>query len=325
MRINIQELKDLCVSVLSQKGLSSFDAELVFNEYLDAELRGKKSHGFQSFADFAAKKAGSSGEPKIIKETGCYLHIDGQKSFGQVVCHKYVPKAISKAKENGICMMGITNMHSYQMPGTYARMAAESDIVALIFNYGGHPRIAPTGSIDPIFGTDPIAIGIPAEDMPVVVDMATSKINMMNVRMAKKLNKELPVGCCIDKDGNPTTDPEEAMDGALLPFGDYKGSALALSIEILTKTMFGIDEKDKSKPGRGFFFIFINPAVFQEIEKFKKDVTGLVDKIKNSRKAEGVEEILIPGEHSEKIKESNLKKDYIELDEKIVEEIKSLE
>lgn len=320
MKIKIEELKKMCLSVLMKKGLNEEGALDVFNEYLDGELRGRKCHGFQSFVKFGAKLVDFDGEPKVIREEDNLLYIDGKKNLGQIVCNKYVPKLIEKAREKNIAMMGIYNMHSYLMPGTYARMAAENDLVAFIFNYGGAPRIASQGSIDPMFGTNPIAIGIPSSDFPIVVDMATSQTAMMKVRLAKKLGENLPEDVAMDKDGKPTTDPSKAMDGVLFPFG----AALALVVEILAKTMFNVDIHDKIKANRGFFFVFFNPSVFQPIGEFKKNVAGLVDEIKNSRKAEGVKEIFVPGERSEKAKMKNIKNDYLDLDEKIIGDIKKL-
>ncbi|MDD5294790.1 MAG: Ldh family oxidoreductase [Patescibacteria group bacterium] len=325
MKIKIEELKKLCLSILAKRGLLEKEALEIFNEYLDAELRGRECHGFQFFPNFGAKLVDSTArKPKIIREEDNLLFIDGQKNLGQIVCNKYVPGLIKKAKNKGIAMMGIYNMHSYLMPGTYARMAAENNLVGFVFNYGGRPRIAPTGSIDPILGTNPIAIGIPNDGLPIVVDMATAKIAMGKVRLTEKLGRSLPENVTIDKNGRPTTDPIEAMAGAILPFGDHRGSALALVIEILTKTMFNVDIHNKTKANRGFFFIFFDPSIFQPIEEFKNNVSKLVKEIKNSRKAEGVIEIFYPGEKSEKIKRENLKKDYLDLEEKIIENIKNL-
>lgn len=158
-----------------KKGLSEKNALDVFNEYLDSELSEHKGHGFQAFAEFGAKLTDFEGKAKIIKEEDNLLYIDGRKNLGQIVCNKYVPKLIQKAKNKNIAIMGIYNMYSYLRTGTYARMAAENNIIGFVFNYGGWPRIAPTGSIDPFFGTNPIAIGIPGEKFPIVIDMATSK------------------------------------------------------------------------------------------------------------------------------------------------------
>lgn len=324
MKIKIEELKKMCLEILTKKGLSDKDAQVIFQEYLNSELSGRTCHGFQAFPKFGAKLVDLKGEAQVIKEGDNFLYIDGKKNLGQIVCNNYVPKLIKKAKKHNIAMMGIYNMHSYLKPGTYARMAAENDIVGFVFNYGGWKRIAPYGSIDPFFGTNPIAIGIPGEKFPIVVDMATSKTAMMKVRLAAKLNQKLPEVVAIDKDGKPTTDPNEAIDGAMLPFGSYKGSALALVIELLTKTMFKIDVSDKTKANRGYLFIFFDPKTFTNLDEFKKDVSKLADEIKHSRKAEGVEEIFVPGEKSEMTRRKNSKKDYLDLEEKIISDIKEL-
>ena len=320
MKIKIQEIKDLCLEILTKKGLSTEDAETIFNEYLDGELRGRECHGFSFFKNFGAKLVDSKAKETILKDEDNLLFIDGGGKLGQLVCNKYVPQLIAKAKNKNMAMMGIKNMHSYLMPGTFARMIAENDLVGFIFNYGGKARICPTGSIDPMLATNPIAVGIPSNDLPIVIDMATSKTAMGKVRLAEKLGVQLEPDCCIDKNGKPTTDPEEAMEGALFPFGGYKGYSLALMVEILSKTMFDVPETGK----RGFFFMVFNPAAFQDIVKFKEDVSKLIKEIKSSRKAEGVKEIFVPGERSERLKQENLKKDFLEIDEEIVKEIKGL-
>ena len=324
MKIKIKELEKICLAILIKKGLSRRDALVVYGEYLDSELSGHKGHGFQAFVEFGAKLIDSEGRAKVLKEDDNLLYIDGKRNLGQIVCNEYVPKLIKKAKKKNIAMMGVKNMHSYLRPGTHAKLAAENDLVGFVFNYGGWPRIAPTGSIDPFFATNPIAIGIPAEEYPIVVDMATSKRALMAVRLAKKLGKKIPKGLAIDEHGNSTTNPDEALLGALLPFGDYKGSALALVVEILTKTMFDVDIHDEKKAGRGFLFIFFNPKAFIDIKKFKKNVSQMAEEIKSLRHAKGVDEIFIPGERSEKERIQNSKKDYLEIDEKIIKEIKEL-
>ena len=324
MRITIPELKELCLPILMKQGLSQEEAETVFSEYLDGELRGRECHGFAFFKNFGAKLVDSNAKEEVLKDEENLLFIDGGGKLGQLVCSKYVPQLIAKAKTKNMAMMGIKNMHSYLMPGTYARMIAENDLVGFIFNYGGKARIAPTGSVDPMFATNPIAVGIPSNSLPIVIDMATSKTAMGKVRLAKKLGLELEPNCCIDKKGEATTNPEEAMEGALFPFGGYKGYSLALMVEILSKTMFGLGGSKENVGKRGFFFMVFNPAAFQDINKFKEDVSKLVEDIKSAKKAEGVTEIFVPGERSEKLKQENLQKGYLEIDDKIIEEIKRM-
>ena len=325
MKVSIKNLQNLCISILKQKGLSNKDAFIVFNEYLEQELQGKPDHGFQSFVDFGAKLVEPNGLPKVIKQNDVLLFIDGNKNLGQIVCNKFLPILLKKAKNSGVAMMGITNMHSYLSPGSYARLVAENDLVGIVMNYGGWPRVPPFGSIDPIFGNNPIAIGIPSKKFPIVLDMAASKIALMKIRLAKKLSQTIPLGWAIDKKGNSTTDPTEALAGAVLPFGEYKGSGLALMIELLTKTLFNVDINNKKKVNRGFLFICINPAVFQNINKYKTKVNVVIEKIKKSRKAKGIKEIFVPGEQAYKNRIKNLEKKYIEIDKKIFNEITNFE
>lgn len=102
---------------------------VVFNEFLDGELRGRECHGFQAFPKFGAGSIDFEGEPEVLREEDNLLYIDGKKNLGQIVCAQYVPQLIEKTKKNHVAMMGIFNMHSYLMPGTYARMAAEYETI----------------------------------------------------------------------------------------------------------------------------------------------------------------------------------------------------
>lgn len=325
MKIKISEIEKLCTQILEKNGLSKKDSKLIVDEYVEGKLRGKECHGFSAFRKFAVRCLRSKYEKhKILRDEDCYMLVDGRGGMGQIVLNDILPSMIKKAKKKGIAMLGIFNMHSYLMPGTFARKAANEDILAIFCNYGGNPRICPFGSIDPVFATNPIAVGIPSDGSPIVVDMATSKTAMGKVRLAEKLGRRLEDGIAIDKDGSPTQDPDKAMEGALFPFGGYKGSALALTVEVLSRVMFNIPLGKNIKGKRGYFFIFIDPSKFGDLKDFKNNVSDLKEKIKDSRKAKGVEEIFVPGEQGDKIKIENLKKGYFDIDKNIIEEIKGL-
>ncbi len=318
MKITIQELKELCLPILIKRGLSPEDAETIFAEYLDGELRGRECHGISAFTTFGNKVVNPDIEEEVLKDESGLLYINGNGNLGQLVCNKFVPQLIEKAKKSNLAMMGIVNMSSYLMPGTYARMIAEKDLVCFIFNYGGAPRLVPTGANEGVLGINPIAIGIPGKEFPLVSDYSPAVIAMGKVRLAKKLGKNIPAGIALDENGKETIKAEEVV--SLLPFGGYKGYALALTGEILSRTMLNVEEKGK----RGFFFMTINPAAFQDINEFKENVSKLISEIKTARKAEGVKEIFVPGERSEKLKQENLKKGYLEIDDKIINEIKEM-
>ncbi len=320
MKIKIDELRDLGIKLLTKNGIPEEDAKLIVDEYVDGELRERKCHGFSGIIKFGSQEASNvKGEWEIDKEADTYMLVNGNGNFGQVVCHKVLPKMTKKTKKHGISMLGIYNMTSYMMPGTFARIAAENDLIAFIFNYGGRARIAPTGSIDPIFGTNPIAVGIPTKESPIVLDMATSAIAMGKVRMALRLDEKLPDNVAIDKEGKSTVSPKDAMDGAILPFGGHKGYGLALMVEILSRCLMDV-KKDKGEVYRGYFFMFVDPSKFLELDKFKENVEELKKEIKNTRN----NGVYLPGEKSEKTKKSNLEKGYVEIDERIINDIKNL-
>ena len=324
-KITINELRILCMKVFKKHGLSDNDAETIFQEYLDGEARGRLSHGFSSFNKFVTKVGnGKFAKHKIEKEGGCWTMVNGMGSLGQLVCKEVMGLTIEKAKKNGIALTGIYNMHTYLMPGTFARMAANNDMIALIFNTGGKPRIAPFGSIDPIFGTNPIAVGIPTNGLPIVLDMATSERAMGEVRIAKSLGRKLESNWALDKDGHPTNDPEKASEGAVLPFGGYKGSSIAFIVQALTSPLGNMIKDENGKPGRGFLFIVIDPAIFTDIKSFKVGIDEIIDEVKNARKKEGVDEIFYPGERSERLKQENLKKGYLMMRSSVIDEIRGM-
>lgn len=325
MKVPIEDIEKKCIAALVAKGYDEEDAKEIVDEYIDGELRGRKCHGVSMFPKFAYKASEKrQGKYKLEKEGSSYLKIDGMGNKVPIILRKYLPRLIEMAKEAGVSMLGIHNAVTYLMPGTYARKIAEQDMIGLIFNYGGWPRIAPTGSIDPMFGTNPVGIGIPSDTIPIVVDMGTSEQVMGKVRMADRLDEDLPEGVAVDSDGNATIDPKAAMDGALLPFGGHKGYALALVIEILTKTLFDIDHKEEGKANRGFMFIVIDPASFGDVGAFKKRVSKLINEIKSCRK-DGVDEIFVPGERSERTKQENLSRGFVEIDDKFMEDLEALQ
>lgn len=108
-----------------------------------------------------------------------------------------------------------------------------------------YATVAPTGGSKPLLGTNPFAFGWPRRDNPpYVFDFATSVAARGEIELHRRAGKQLPEGWAIDKDGKPTTDPETALEGAMLPFGGHKGSAISTMIELLAGIMIG----DRTRP-----------------------------------------------------------------------------
>lgn len=324
MRIKIEEIKQMCMDVLVKLGLSQDEASVVVEEYLYGELTGKKSHGFASFVQFAAEKAKTrKGLWKTVEEDDSFALIDGNGNLGQLVGKFAMNLTIEKAKKKGIALVGMYNMQSYLMPGYYARMASEQGMVGVVMNNSA-PAVAPYGGRDPKLGTNPIAIALPTKDVPFVFDGATATRAKAEVRLAQKLGHPMPEGMAMDEEGNPTTDPEKFH--ALTAVGGYKGYGLCLAIEILAGAFVRakMGSKIKDSTDRGFLFLAINPEIFVPLDAFKEETSELIKEVKSSRKVEGTDEILIPGERAAKAMKENKKKEYLEIDDKIVEDIKKM-
>ncbi len=318
MKIALEQLRKCCVSALTANGLSPDEAELVAEEYLDAELRGRHSHGIVALVSLINKGLQKAKEEELVVKSGSvYALLNGKRNLAAIVLKRQLPKAIKNAREHGVYVLAIFNMHSYLMPGTVARAIAAEELIALLCNYGGQKRVAPHGSIDPLFATNPLAAGIPSHQGPVVLDMATSVVAMGEVREALRSGVLLPEGIAMDKDGLPTQDPQQVSAGALFPFGGYKGSGIAFVVEVLTSCLLDL-QASKDEIRRGYLLFFLDPSRFLPLNKFKDNVDQLREQIKVSRKAPGVKEIFLPGERSEQIKQINLARGWLELDPSVL-------
>ena len=214
----------------------------------------------------------------------------------------------------------MNNMQSYLMPGYYAKMASDKNMIGIVID-NSKSRVAPFGGIEPKLGANPIGLAIPTNNTAFVLDMATSTRAMGEVRLAKRLGKLLPDNMALDKEGNLTEDPNKV--NALTPFGGYKGYGLCLAIEIIAGSFVRakMGSKLKGSLDRGFLFLVINPEIFVDIKTFKDEVSELIKEIKSSKKASDFDEILIPGERALNLMKENLMKGYLEIDDKIVEPI----
>ena len=333
MRLKIYEVNEIIIQFISRLGFSPEEASLISENFLDAEISGKQSHGLGNLLWFqrAVSIKGSSGydvninpeEIKITKETPVSLHIDGRHKTGHLVIRKGLELAFEKIKTSSIVLVGLHNTApSTGYLGFWAKKATEKNLIFMSWN-NSNGRNAPFGSTQRLYGTDPITIGIPTNGTPIILDMATSKITVGQLMNYQRDKKELPLESAIDAEGNDTTDAEIAwVEGALLPFGGYKGSGLTFIAEILAGALTGSRVGYSVPGGWGTFFILFDPTIFRPLEEFKKDIDIAINELKTSKKRTGVSEIFYPGEKSQKIRQTNLDNGYIDVDESLIEQLK---
>lgn len=325
MKVKIPEIRKTLETALIKHGAPKEEAKVIADEYLEGELQGKISHGLMAFPSAIKKISRKTGKIKIIKKTNALIYLDANYNFGAVVGKQAVNLAVKMAKKEGVALVTIKNLTTWLRPGTIARWITEKGFIGFVVNNGGSPMVAPPGGYEPVIATNPISIGIPTSKDPIVADMATSKRAWGEVRLSEKFGHDLPKETFFDKKGGFAKKPEDAYSA--LPVGDYKGFALGLFIEILTGSLMDMLMGQHKLKGdyrtlpRGAFILVINPRKTTKLKRFKEANTSLIQEIKRSKKLKGTREILMPGDRAMRARRKNIKNGYLEVDEKLWEEI----
>ncbi|WP_456419650.1 L-sulfolactate dehydrogenase [Methanocaldococcus infernus] len=326
MKIKPEMEKELIVDILKKYSLPEEDAEVVANCIVEADLKGFTSHGLGRFSYYikALELGNLNPKPniKVVKDLKATAIIDGDLGFGQVVGKKAMELAIKKAEEFGISAVSTRNSGHFGIASFYSEMAMERDLIGIVIT-NTEPAMAPYGGKTKILGTNPIAIAFKGNKYKFSLDMATSSIARGKILEALRKGMKIPEGCAINKEGKVTTDPKEALEGSILPFGGPKGYGLALAIEVLAAIgggEVGSDVKGTANPeekcNKGDLFIVINPDFFIGKEEFKKKVDKVLEEIKRDN-------ALIPGEIEENNKKKRLK-EGIEVDENLYKMLKDI-
>jgi len=307
--VGAEQLRNYCKALFQAVGVPEDEAYIVADNLVEADLTGVESHGVSRMAIYMKRLREGGVRPvmelKRVVDAPAMAVVDACNSLGAPAAKACMELAIDKAKTAGISFVSVRNSNHYGMAAYYTKMALEHNMVGFTAS-NTCPRIAPWGSREPIFGTNPFSYSFPtARNLPLLPDMASCVVARGKLIVAAKKNQPIPLGWAMTKEGEDTTDPVAALEGANIPFGTYKGSAVAGIVEILTGILAGgafssqipdlYDVHDKPAPVAHFFGA-INIAAFCPVDEFKSNVDELIDSIKGSKKAKGFEEILLPGE-----------------------------
>jgi len=329
MKVLISDITAKMTDVLKSKGYADGDIPFLIEMYLGGELRGHTSHGLASFPGFVKTDYSGLEQPAVMKETHAFFMLDAKGNPGAIVGKRAADEAMRRAKQQAVGLSMIKDMDSWLRPGAIAEYIANQGFVAIVSN-NASAAIAPPGGFDPVAGTNPIAYGLPTKDGSLVVDMATAKCAWGNVRMANKYGTDLPADSFYDNEGNVTLDPAKAW--SVMPFGDYKGFALALLFEAMCGGLTGMDmlventAKNKfgqKTPKRGAFILAVDPAQTVGLDAFKQASTDYLQKIKGTRPRKG-ERIRIPGDEARAAQAAKLEVGSVELSDELWDEISKL-
>src|ERR1700724_2013516 len=312
MKIDHARLLALANKIVAAGGSSTTEASIVADHLVEANLRGHDSHGVGMLVayvrDFEAGTLKVNQKPEIISDTGTISVWDAHAGYGQVVARQAVEWAIEAAKKHGVAVNGLRNAHHIGRVGTYGEIAARAGMVALHFVNvaSGPPPVAPFRGREGRFLTNPVCIAIPgtASNEPILLDFATSRVALGKVRVAHNAGKPMLEGALLDHAGHPTTDPSVMYSeprGVVLPFGEHKGSGLALVCEILAGAIVGSATVTTPVPPErgiinGMLSIVIDPARLSTRESMMIEIDAMISWVKSAKPADPDLPVLVAGE-----------------------------
>ena len=328
LSFTLDKIFELAKKTLLANGCDDETASILSDLIMKAERDGSLSHGlFRLPAYVSGLKSGKingKARPEVKKISPSVIKVLGNNCLAAVVLNKSIPELVKVAKENGVAVLAITNSHHMAAIWPETEMIAEQGLVAFACT-SYKPAVAPAGATEPLFGTNPISFAWPRPGKtPVVYDMATASMAMGEVQVAKREGHKVPLGTGLNKDGKETTDPGEIVDGGvLLPFGGYKGSGIAMMVELLAGALVGDnfsfetaakDNNDGGPPSGGEFILAISPEKISGSD-WDKHADEFFNKMKS------MEGVRLPGERRHI---NRLDKGPRQINEELVNKIKSL-
>jgi uncharacterized oxidoreductase len=298
--------------ILAAGGSSAAEADIVAEHLVEANLRGHDSHGVGMLVayvrDFENGTLKPNQAPEIVSDTGTVSVWDARSGYGQVVARQAVEWAIGAAKQHGVAVNGLRNAHHIGRVGTYGEIAARAGMVAMHFVNvaSGPPGVAPFRGREGRFLTNPVCVAIPptANNEPILLDFATSRVALGKVRVAYNSGRRVLEGALLDHAGNPTTDPSVMYKdprGVVLPFGEHKGSGLALVCELLAGAIVGSASATSSTPPErgiinGMLTIVIDPARLSTRDSMMAEIDAMIAWVKSAAPADPELPVLVAGE-----------------------------
>ncbi len=322
------EVLRVSTKILEKFGTPKNYADSVAESLVQAQEAGHASHGIIRLIEYTNSIENKVIDPKavptIIRETGGTVVIDGHWGWGQIACKFAVEVAAKKATEFGVSAISISSCNHIGRLGEYIETLASMNLISMMW-CNADPAVAAFGGKDRLFGTNPLAVGIPSNEKPVVIDFATASSAEGKLRVARANGSTIPVGTVIDKDGNESTNPEDFYNGgALLPFGGHKGYCVSLMIELLGGALSGNHPSMNAgySHGYGTVLIAIDPEKFFGIKPFKDDISEATNAIRLTTPVNPDRPVLVPGDIENIERDSN--KAAIKISESIWNSIKEL-
>jgi LDH2 family malate/lactate/ureidoglycolate dehydrogenase len=306
MLVPVDTLRALAEGILTDNGVPAPHARIQAGLFIDAEMRGIPSHGLLRLRRVIERiRVGLSVPGATGAQTWSsrnFLSVDGERGLGPVVVQAALDAIIPRAREDGIAIAAVNNCNHLGALAYYAEQVAAQGLTIIGLTIS-EALVHPWGGRKAMIGTNPIAIGVPADPHPMVLDMATGLVSMGKIHDHANRGAPIPAGWALDENGDPTTDAVAAKKGAIAPFGGPKGYALGIAFEVLVASLAlsGVGTHVKGTldsvevSNKGDLFIVIAP---QHAAAAKAIVTAYLDDIRSAAPADPKQPVMAPGDRA---------------------------
>ncbi|MEM6430577.1 MAG: Ldh family oxidoreductase [Deinococcota bacterium] len=303
------DLRNFAEKVLLTLGATQEEASIVTDGIITASLwfHPGQGQGLEKLFRYHKRIQGggiiANAPMTWLTDGPSYALLDAAKGFGYVAAQRAMTRAVEKAKQTGIGMVGVRNSNHFGIAGYHAMTAVKHGLIGWSMT-NARAEMAPWGSAKPVLATNPWGIAIPAPDSatsPILLDMALTMSGKGMMRWYLQQGKPIPETWALTPDGQTTTDPAAAMDGPVLPIGEYKGYGLSLISDILTGVMtgakFGLSVfQDEQHYNVGHMMTAYNPEVFMPRQEFNDRLKQLIEEVKAAPPIDPDKPVLLPGE-----------------------------
>jgi LDH2 family malate/lactate/ureidoglycolate dehydrogenase len=327
-------VREQIVSILESWGMDAETVRTTAEAMVETDLAGVDSHGVSMLMDYENSKSKGKlnlkARPHVVKETAVTALVDADAGLGHPAAVMGMRLAIAKAKTMGVGVASVFNSHHFGAAGYYAALASKEGLVGMVTSATRSIAVVPTRAAVPVLGTNPIAFAAPARrNRPFLLDMATSSVANNKIKVYELNGKRLPAGWVLDGQGQPITDPADALEvvygkkkgGGQTPLGgtaemsSHKGYGLALMVHILGGALSGasfspirVKTQKPSDPDRlGHFFLAIDPKAFRPEGAFEEDLDAVIDVLHGTAPVDPAQPVLVPGDPEAASRERRLR------------------
>jgi LDH2 family malate/lactate/ureidoglycolate dehydrogenase len=310
--IDAARMTEFVQAVYESAGVPPADAALAADSLVQADLWGHQSHGVLRLGWYYARLRSGAMKaitsPETVVDAGAVAVIDGKDGVGPVVAMAATNEAVRRARLHGVGAVAVRDSNHFGTCMYFTRKAAEQGCVTMLMTNGG-PNMAPWGGRKKLVGTNPWSVAAPAgRHTPMVMDLANSGVARGKIYLAQRRRQQIPDNWAIDLDGNPTTDPQAAIEGFILPMAGHKGYAIGVIVDMMSGVLSGSGFQDEvhgpydpvNRSRAGHFILALNIEAFQPLALFNSRMESYIAKLKATPLAAGHDEVFYPGEIEER-------------------------